>query len=223
MLSRRRQLRSRADTRDRILSLLKTGGPTDARTLAARLKISPMAVRHHLHALRAENAASCREELRPFGRPVKMWALREPADAHFPDAHAELSAALLRIFRIEYGQKRLRSALAAWARERGNTLLKRLRSRASFASRLKAVLAEQTRQGFLPRSRIWEDGSILLELNHCPIRTAAAACQELCEAEREFLQVSLGGGVDIRRMECVLTGARNCVYRVYGPGIRAVE
>ncbi len=214
------RLRARTDTRLRILGLLKADGPSDARSLAARLKISPMAVRHHLQALRAENTISYREELRPFGRPAKMWKLREQADAHFPDAHAELSVGLLRAIRLELGERRLRGLLSALAREHSEALLRRMRARASFASRLKAFVAEQVRQGFIPRARTWEDGSILLELNHCPIRTAAAECPELCEAEREFLRLLLGGDCEIRRMDHVLTGARNCVYRIHGPGTR---
>ncbi len=214
------KLRTRMDTRLRILGLLKADGPSDARTLAARLRVSPMAVRHHLQTLRAENVISYREELRPLGRPAKMWRLREQADVHFPDAHAELSVGLLRAIRGELGERRLRGLLNALARERSDALLKRLRARASFATRLRAFVAEQVRQGFIPKARTWEDGSILLELNHCPIRTAAAECPELCEAEREFLRLLLGGDCEIRRMDHVLTGARNCVYRIHGPATK---
>ena len=45
-------------TRRRIVKTLKTEGPMDSAGLAARLKVTPMAVRQHLYALQQEKLVS---------------------------------------------------------------------------------------------------------------------------------------------------------------------
>ena len=92
-----------ARTRQRLLDLLKVEGPCDARTLASRLKVSTMAVRQHLYALRIQKAVDSRDEMRPMGRPAKIWSLKRAADRYFPDSHAALSLDLLRVARSALG------------------------------------------------------------------------------------------------------------------------
>src|SRR5713226_6337951 len=82
-------------TRRRIVKLLKTEGPMDSASLAARLKVTTMAVRQHLYALQQEKLVSAEERPVPLGRPAKYWHLTRDADRLFPDAYAELNVALI--------------------------------------------------------------------------------------------------------------------------------
>ena len=55
-------------TRRRIVKLLKTEGAMASASLAARLKVTPMAVRQHLYALQQERLVSAEERPVPVGR-----------------------------------------------------------------------------------------------------------------------------------------------------------
>src|SRR5512135_1406189 len=116
---------ARAHTRQRLLDLLKVEGPCDVRTLASRLKVSAMAVRQHLYALRIQKAVDSRDEMRPMGRPARIWSLKPAADRYFPDSHAALSLELLRVARSALGEGPLRERLVAWGRERARLLAKK--------------------------------------------------------------------------------------------------
>jgi predicted ArsR family transcriptional regulator len=58
------------------------------------------------------------------------------------------------------------------------------------------------------------DGSLLLIENHCPICSAATACQGFCRAELEVFQSVLGPDTTIRREEHIVSGGRRCSYRI---------
>ena len=57
------------------------------------------------------------------------------------------------------------------------------------------------------------DGFLLLE-NHCPICTAATACQGFCRSELKIFRDALGADVAVERVEHILAGARRCAYRI---------
>src|SRR5437879_2015407 len=84
-----------AQTRRAIVKLLKAEGAVDSTRLAARLRLTPMAVRQHLYALQREKLVTAEERPVPLGRPKKYWRLTRAADRLFPDAYAELSVALI--------------------------------------------------------------------------------------------------------------------------------
>ena len=203
-----------ARTRQRLLDLLKVEGPCDARTLASRLKVSTMAVRQHLYALRIQKAVDSRDEMRPMGRPAKIWSLKRAADRYFPDSHAALSLDLLRVARSALGEDLLREKLIAWARERARQLVKRLRAQASVRARLQALWAVHARQGYMPGIEAAKDGIMHLTQNHCPILAAATNCTSLCEAELELIRAALGRHCTVSRTGHMPAGQRSCVYRI---------
>jgi predicted ArsR family transcriptional regulator len=212
-----------AHTRQRLLDLLKVEGPCDVRTLASRLKVSSMAVRQHLYALRIQKAVDSRNEMRPMGRPARIWSLKRAADKYFPDSHAALSLDLLRVARSALGDDRLRDKLLAWARERARLLVKRLRSNPSLRARLHALWAMHARQGYMPGIEAGKERTVHLIQNHCPIRVAATDCDSLCEAELEFIRAAVGHRCTVTRTAHLLAGQRSCVYRIEERPGRAQE
>src|SRR4030095_274770 len=98
-------------TRRRIVTLLKTEGAMDSATLAARLKVTPMAVRQHLYALQEEKLVHAEERPVPRGRPAKHWHLTKEASRLFPDAYAELNVALIDAVGETFGAKGLQRLL----------------------------------------------------------------------------------------------------------------
>ena len=205
---------ARSHTRQRLLDLLKVEGPSDTRTLAGRLKISTMAVRQHLYALRIQKAVDSKIQARPRGRPAKIWSLKKAADRYFPDSHAALSLDLLRIARSALGERPLRDKLVDWAKENASRLVKGLRTKASFRARLHALWAIHARHGYMPEIETGKDGTLHLIQNHCPIHAAANECGGLCEAELEFIRSVLGHHYTVLRVGHMLAGERRCVFRI---------
>ncbi len=186
----------------------------DSGALAFRLGVSAMAVRQHLYALRGQKLVTYEEEVRPLGRPAKLWRLTGAADRLFPDAHAELTVGLIGAVRSAFGQQGMDRLLSVRARNQLEAYRKRIPARAGLRKRLQALAKLRSEEGYMAEVLPERDGGYLLVENHCPICAAATACQGLCGAELEVFRRLLGTGVFVEREEHILAGARRCVYRV---------
>src|SRR5580704_16134614 len=89
-----------------VLALVKRDGPVSADALAARLALTPMAVRQHLHGLALEGLVARAEGERQGsrGRPARLWRITPAADARFADSHADLTAELIQQMRRAFGE-----------------------------------------------------------------------------------------------------------------------
>jgi len=202
-------------TRRMILDLLKRGGPADARSLAPRLKRTPMAIRLHLYALEGDGLVSFREERRRSrGRPAKVWRLIPDSDALFPDSHADLTLGLLEATRTTLGEAGLRKVLAALSRQQAQAYGRMIPARAPLSRRLAALAKIRNEEGYMTELRRLEDGSHVLIENHCAICAAAKACHGLCQAELDTFCSVLGPAAVVSRTEHLLAGGRRCIYRV---------
>ncbi len=193
---------------------MKEEGPSDSISLAKRLRLSAMAVRQQLYALRDERLVNYVSEARPIGRPVKLWRLTPAADRFFPDEHAELAINLIRAIRRALGDAGLQRVLRSRRKRRVLILREQIPAEASFEDRLAALADQRTKDGYLAEVRIEDDGSYLLIENHCPIRTAAAACDALCDEELKLFRSVLGTRNGVVRQEHIRLGSRRCVYRI---------
>jgi predicted ArsR family transcriptional regulator len=215
MSARSRNATAGVSTRRMILDLLKRGGSADARSLAHRLKRTPMAVRLHLYALEGDGLVSPREERRRSrGRPAKLWRLTQDADAAFPDGHADLTLGLLEATRTALGEAGLQKALAALSRQQAQAYGRKIPAPAPLSRCLTSLAEIRNEEGYMTELRRLPDGSHVLIENHCAIRAAANACPGLCRAEMDAFCTVLGPGVVVKRTEHLLAGGRRCVYRV---------
>ena len=205
---------SNARTRRTIVHLLKQEGPTDAKQLAARVHLSPMAVRLHLYALQSEQLVRYEEQPRPVGRPAKLWRLTPAADRLFPEGYAELTLSLLGSIGKTFGKAGLDRLLALRTRTQIAAYRKRMSGANSLGRRLKALAASRTEEGYMADVKPQPGGTFLLVENHCPICAAAASCTGLCANELEVFQAVLGDDVEVTRTEHIMAGARRCAYRV---------
>lgn len=203
-----------AGTRRALLELLKRDGEQDAARLAAQLGITAMAVRQHLYALADEGLVEYRDEPRPLGRPAKLWRLTSAADRFFPDAHADLTVALIGSLREALGEDGIEQVLAARAKTLTDGYRRRLDGAATLRGRLNALARIRSEEGYMASVERAEDGAYYLLENHCPICVAATACQGICRIEQAVFQAVLGNDVTVERTEHILAGARRCAYRV---------
>ncbi|WSH66318.1 metalloregulator ArsR/SmtB family transcription factor [Rhizobium ruizarguesonis] len=198
---------------NRILILIKTDGPQLAAAIGDALGISGEAARQQLSKMAEEGlvepvtvAAAGR------GRPRQLWHLTASGNRQFPDGHAELTANLLGTLVEQLGPAALDTVISAREAERLQRYRQELGSADDLATRVEALAAICTREGYMADHWQEADGSFMLVENHCPICAAATACAGFCRSELETFRAVLGA--DIERSEHILLGARRCAYRV---------
>lgn len=205
---------------DRLLHLLKAGGPQTAAALAAALGVTAVAVRQMLDRLAADGLVRHEDRRESVGRPKRYWQLAARGDGRFPDAHAALTLDVLDGVVALFGEDGLDRLLAR--REAGALASYRQALDAVPPSRRLRALADlRTREGYMADILPDEGGpdgeaGVLLVENHCPIRGAATACPGLCRSELALLRALLGPGVTVTRTEHIIADSRRCAYRITG-------
>ena len=185
----------------------------DSATLAERLKVTPMAVRQHLYALQQEKLVSAEERPVPLGRPAKYWRLTRDADRLFPDAYAELNAALITSVQDAFGPTGWRACSMRARHGSAPTTRRGSRASAPLAKRVQQLAQIRTEEGYMAEVKRDGDGFLFIE-NHCPICAAATVCQGFCATELDLFRSALGPGVSVERAEHILSGDRRCAYRI---------
>lgn len=200
-------------TRNKILDILKSEGPSDAGPMAEVLGITTMAVRQHLYELAAEGLVDSADKPRGVGRPLKVWSLTAAAQKFFPSGYAELTADLIGSMRQAFGEEGLDKIVSTRLTAQINTYGKRLASRQTLPGKLDELAQLRTEEGYMATVED-ADGVYMFIENHCPICAAARICTGLCASELQLFQSVLGSDVTVERSEHILAGARRCAYRI---------
>lgn len=201
------------DTADRILHLLKRNGAQTADMLGAALSMTGMGARRHLEMLVREGLVETYDRAEGVGRPRKFWKLTDKGHARFPDAHAELTAKMIGDIRRIFGEEGLDKLIAERERDMRLTYEKATEGKTRLSERVEALAAIRTAEGYMARVES-EGESLLLIEDHCPVCTAAAACQGFCRSELFIFRMVLGPDAEIERAEYLLDGGRRCSYRI---------
>jgi predicted ArsR family transcriptional regulator len=204
-------------TRRRIVKLLKTEGAMDSASLAGRLDVTAMAVRQHLYALQEEKLVSAEERPVPLGRPAKFWRLTKDAERLFPDAYAELNAALITSVQDAFGPEGMARLLEARVARQREDYGSRITPSAPLATKVRQLAKIRSDEGYMAEVKRDGSGFLFIE-NHCPICAAATACQGFCASELDLFRSALGPGISVERAEHILSGDRRCVYRIASSG-----
>ena len=204
-------------TRRRIVKLLKTEGSLDSASLAGRLGVTAMAVRQHLYALQQEKLVTSEERPVPLGRPAKFWTLTKAAERLFPEAYAELNAALITSVQDAFGAEGMARLLDARVVRQRADYAARISKSAPLGKRVQQLAKIRADEGYMAEVKRDGSGFLLIE-NHCPICAAATVCQGFCASELELFRSALGPGVSVERAEHILSGDRRCVYRIAASG-----
>jgi predicted ArsR family transcriptional regulator len=198
---------------DRFLMLIKMRGPQTTADMASALGITHEAARQQLVKLSRDGVVAATAEAVGVGRPAQVWRLTEEGNARFPDAHADLTAQLIRTIRAELGEEALDRLISARERETLAHYAEELSGIAALRERVERLAAMRSREGYMAEWRE-EDGGYLLVENHCPICAAVAVCQGFCRAELAVFQEALGTDARVTRVEHIPAGARRCAYRI---------
>jgi predicted ArsR family transcriptional regulator len=206
------------NTYDQILLLLKTRGPQTAQALAGLMGLTAMGVRRQLEAAVDEGLVRFQDSPGKVGRPVRRWMLSEAGNARFPDRHAEVTLDLIQGVRTLFGESGLEQLIARREEASERAYRERIDATAPLDDRVAALAAARTLEGYMAATEPRLDGSVLLHENHCPICTAAQACQQFCRSELAVFRRVLGPGTVVVRIEHQLEGARRCSYLVSEAG-----
>jgi predicted ArsR family transcriptional regulator len=199
-----------APTRERVAETLLELGPSTAAVLAARLDLTPAAVRRHLDHLVLEGAVEAREPrvlaARRRGRPAKLFAITDLGRERFDQQYDDLAVQALRFLEETGGE----AAVLEFARRRVAGL------EDSYAQ---VVLAEPglepsealaralTQDGYSASVRQGPIGEQLCQ-QHCPVAHVAHEFPQLCEAETEVISKVLGRHV--QRLATIAHGDGVC-------------
>lgn len=202
-----------------MLFALKRHGPLTAAELGERLGTTGEAARQQLLKLATDHLVEATAEPKGVGRPAQTWHLTTAGNSRFPDAHASLTADLLRTIRTTLGQPTLDLLIAARESETRKTYEADLKGIEPVEDRIARLAEMRAREGYMAEWQRAEDGRgwLLIE-NHCPICVAASACQGFCRAELDIFRDVLGADVTVEREEHILMGARRCAYRIERAG-----
>lgn len=202
-------------TPDRLLYQLKSRGPQPAATLAGAIAITPMGAHKQLQALQAQGLVSSHDEADGPGRPKRIWTLTAAGHDRFPDRHGDLAVQLLRQAAAVLGTDAVDRLIAAREHEQQAGYEGALAGLKSLGARVRRLAELRSREGYMARAEKQGKAWLLVE-DHCPICAAAASCQGLCRSELQVFAHCLGEGVQVERVEHVLSGGRRCAYRI-GP------
>jgi predicted ArsR family transcriptional regulator len=200
-------------TADRLLHALKATGAQTAGVLAARLGITPVAVRQHLQRLETGGLVEFEDQRSSVGRPKRHWRLTPAGHARFPDNHAGLTLELLGAVSDLFGAAGLDRLIGHREHAMLATYRAAIAGAPGLGGQLSALARRRSAEGYMAEVEELTGGAWLLVENHCPICAAAAQCQGLCRSEEAVFAAVLAPA-RVSRVEHILAGARRCAYRV---------
>ncbi|XEC93259.1 helix-turn-helix transcriptional regulator [Paenibacillus tarimensis] len=205
-------LRHDGSTRQIILMLLKTKGPSNAGDLAKSLGVTEMAVRRHLNTLERDGYVRPNIVRQPMGRPAHVFGLTEEADGLFPKNYNTLALDLLE--ELE-GDPELSGAVTKLFEGRKQKLLERYRSRMegkSLEQRVEELALIQNAGGYMTQVEAVDRGHYIFNEFNCPIAQVANRYQQACNCELALFEALLEAPVE--RTECMAKGGGKCSYHI---------
>ncbi|MFQ1003015.1 helix-turn-helix transcriptional regulator [Modestobacter sp. SSW1-42] len=206
-------------TRDRVAGLLLEHGAQSATELAARLGVSPAAVRRHLDGLVAAGRVAEREApggQRGRGRPARRFTLTDAGRSAFPHAYDDLALTALR-FVAEHGGP---DAVRAVAEQQLTGLAQRCSTAVDSAveeagaqpvDRAQVLAAALTAEGYAATASAISSGGQLCQ-HHCPVAHVAAEFPQLCEAETAVISRLVG--THVQRLATIAHGDGVCTTHI---------
>ncbi|MGY1751337.1 helix-turn-helix transcriptional regulator [Modestobacter sp. SYSU DS0511] len=204
-------------------ALLLEHGPQSAAELAARLGISPAAVRRHLDGLLAAGRVTEREAAagrRGRGRPARRFALTEAGRESFPHAYDDLALTALRFVAAHGGPEAVREVAErqlAGLEERCSAAVEQAqRGAAGPVDRAEVVAAALTTEGYAAMALSLGGGATSggeqLCQHHCPVAHVAAEFPQLCEAETAVISRLVG--THVQRLATIAHGDGVCTTHI---------
>ena len=204
-----------ASTRHRVASSILEQGPSTAAALAARLGLTPAAIRRHLDALLATGQVEAREQrvygARGRGRPAKVFALTDSGRAEFYTAYDTFANQALGYLAEVAGPDAVTRFAEQRIAEMENRYARRLATADAGTTPAQALAAALTDDGYVAATLPSTSGEQLCQ-HHCPVAHVAQQFPQLCEAETRAFSRLLG--VHVQRLATIAHGDGVCTTHV---------
>jgi predicted ArsR family transcriptional regulator len=198
---------------ERALEVLKENGDQSVAELADLMDMTTEGARFHLLKLEKDGLVESRRESQGRGRPKQIWSLTEKGNSRFPDTHAELSVNLIDMVRESLGEQALQKVIENHEKRVLERYSQKIRPADDLEGKVAKLAKIRTDEGYMAEYEVTEDGFLFIE-NHCPICSAAKACQGFCRAELNIFQAVLGDDISIERTRHILKGEQRCAYKI---------
>ena len=189
-------------------------GPSTAAQLAARLRLTPAAIRRHLGDLLQDHYLTSSEQRvygsRSRGRPAKVFSLTDTGRGDFYQAYDELAIDALKFLAETGGPEavdRFAQARVREVRERFHDIVEANPD----MSRVEALSESLNADGYVAASLPVVSGEQLCQ-QHCPVAHVAQEFPQLCQAETELFSELLGRPV--QRLATIARGDGVCTTHV---------
>lgn len=196
-------------TRNQILHLLFERGQCTIKELADELDINPVSVRHHLLKLEAEGLVQYEEERHGVGRPRRVYSLTKKGLEQFPAQYVRLASKLLSYLKSALPSEMVTQAFVRMAQEMAAEI-----EGIEFMTteeRLNLLANLLRREGFVVSWEKKGDTYVIRE-TVCPYLELGSQHPEICVLDETLIGEMLN--VDAERVQCMLTGDKECVYLV---------
>lgn len=198
---------------NRFLMLLKTRGALTAGEIAKELKITTEGARLQLLKLTEEGLIQSVHESKGVGRPTQYFSLSELGNKGFPDTHAELTVKLIQQIKETLCEESLEKVILAGEEKAKLRYQQQLIPAKTLEDKIRLLTEIRTLEGYMAEYTKEDNGYLFIE-NHCPICIAAHTCQGFCISELNVFKFVLGEGVNISRVNHIVSGDRRCAYKI---------
>jgi DeoR family suf operon transcriptional repressor len=198
-------------TREKLFNTLRTKGQSTVSELADSLRITPVAVRHHLATLQAEGMVDVREEKHGVGRPRQVYKLSPSAMGRDPTKYYQFTNLLLKQLKENLSPDTVNKLLIEVASSIASEWKKQLDDlpMPERIHRLGNLLSEE---GFVARVEEAGPGRYILTELSCPFARISLAHPEICFLDETILSQVLD--TPIERTSCIRAGSDSCTYLI---------
>jgi iron-sulfur cluster biosynthesis transcriptional regulator SufR len=203
---------TQTSTRQQILEMLKKNDAMSAKEMAAKLKITDIAVRRHLLTLEKDHLVQTKLVRQSMGRPSHVYMLTESSEQVFPKNYSEITLDFLQDVQELQGSDMIDS-LFDRREQRLSEKYKQDMKGVELENRVAELAQLQDKRGYMAE---WTEGEqpgqyFLIEHN-CPIHKVAEEYTKACSSELSLFRDVLGA--DVEQLECKAKGGQRCVYAI---------
>jgi predicted ArsR family transcriptional regulator len=198
--------------RQKILDYLKRHGQATVTELADYLAMAPVSVRHHLDLLIGDNLVEASRVRRQAGagRPKRLYALTEQADALFPNNYQQLARESLDILKRTLPPEKFAGVMTELAHKAAARAPQELTALPQ-AERLQSAIRFLNDEGYMAFCECGQD-EILLHTCHCPYKELLSEHPEICQIDHVLIQRLTG--MTPLRVSHMTNGGVRCTYKL---------
>jgi DeoR family suf operon transcriptional repressor len=200
-------------TRERIIRALRANGRMTVSELVDKVRITHIAVRHHLNSLQAEGMIEGRQERHGIGRPHLVYRLTETALDRNPSKYYKFTNFLLDQIKENLPPEMVDRLLEEVASRIAGEWEKELEN-LPWPHRVDRLVQLLSRDGFVARVEPnGPDQYRLLEFA-CPYSRISVLHPEICGLDASMFSRALGALVE--RTSCIRSGSDMCTFSIHG-------